>query len=181
MNIFIFLISITKKIVLYVFAIPLLVLLVGCTSHSPKIEADRGLPVYGYIEDVYVESDDLKLPAKLDSGADTSSMNALDLTELERDGKEWVRFHIIHPQTEEQVVFEKRVVRWSTIKRHHAESVRRPVVLMKVKIGNNDFIRSEFSLTDRSTFEYQVLLGRNYLNGIALIDVSKKYQAKKQW
>ena len=172
---------IKKAKTVFLFQFSLLILLFslsGCITNKEYYEYDRGLPVYGYIEDVMIETNDMLFAAKLDSGADTSSMNALDLTEFERDGDTWVRFHLIHPKTKEKVVFEKQVVRWSHIKRHGTTRQKRPVVLMTVKIGKNEYFREQFSLTDRSQFEYQVLLGRNYLNGIALIDVSQKNLAQ---
>jgi len=171
----------TRSKYYFLFPVSLFILLVslsGCMTSKEYYEYDRGLPVYGYIENVMIETDDMLFAAKLDSGADTSSMNALDLTEFERDGDTWVRFHLIHPKTEEKIEIEKKVVRWASIKRHGAARQRRPVVLMTVKIGKNEYFREEFSLTDRSQFEYQVLLGRNYLNGIALIDVSQKNMAQ---
>ena len=165
----------------FLFQLSLLILLVslsGCIASKEYYEYDRGLPVYGYIEDVMIETNDMIFAAKLDSGADTSSMNAIDLTEFERDGDSWVRFYLTHPKTNKKIKFEKKVVRWASIKRHGATRQKRPVVLMTVKIGKNEYFREEFSLTDRSQFEYQVLLGRNYLNGIALIDVSQKNMAQ---
>ena len=42
---------------------------------------------------------------------------------------------------------------------------------MDVKIGN-ELINADFTLADREKFTYQILIGRNILNGRFLIDPS---------
>ena len=44
---------------------------------------------------------------------------------------------------------------------------------MEIKIGNQLFTK-EFNLGNREKFNYQVLIGRNILNGLAVVDVSVK-------
>ena len=133
-------------------------------------------PVYGYVENVYLDSKRLKLKAKLDSGAKTSSLNALDVVKFERDGKNWIKFNMIDPETGEKTEFEKQIKRYVKIKQHETKNQRRPVVSMEVRLGNTH-IEREFSLTSRDKFIYQVLLGRSFVNGIALIDVSRTFLA----
>lgn len=125
--------------------------------------------VFGWVEWVCVLPQGLQIKAKLDSGARTSSMNALDLTEFERDGDDWVRFNIEHPKTGELVEIERPVSRWLRIVQHEDDPRRRPVVKMEVKLGQIHQ-EVEFSLADRSNFVYQILIGRNYLRGLGLID-----------
>ncbi len=136
----------------------------------------RQLPVYGYVENVLLGPDNLKLKAKLDSGAKTSSLNALDIVEFERDGKQWVRFNMIDPSVGGKVEFEREIERHVKIKQHGAEGQRRPVIMMEVQLGTIH-IEREFTLAGRNKFIYQVLLGRNFLNGVALIDVSQTFVA----
>ena len=104
-------------------------------------------------------------------------MGVEKLDEFERDGKPWARFIIRNRESGEAVQFTLPVARISKIKRHGGEAQRRPVVMLRVTLGSIDQTR-EFSLTDRSGFEYPVLLGRNYLLDAAIVDVSKKLTVK---
>ena len=48
---------------------------------------------------------------------------------------------------------------------------KRYVVHFDIKMGE-ELIDTEFTLNDRSKFEYQVLIGRNILNGRFIVDSS---------
>ena len=148
-------------------------------SNSKKKEIVKigGLPVYGFVEKVFIGPKKLKFKAKLDSGAGTSSIHAVDTVEFERDGKKWVRFYMENPRTGEKIEFERKLKRYARVKEHKGDFQRRPVVLMDVKLGQT-YIEREFTLADRNNFLYPVLLGRNFLSGIALIDVSRTFLAK---
>lgn len=135
--------------------------------------------VVGRVEYVVLSSNGLPIKARIDTGAKTSSLNALDLVEFERDGKKWVRFAVMNPATEEKVYFERKVQRYVRIKQMESDYQRRPVVKMGIQLGSIDeFI--ELTLTDRSDYVYQVLVGRNFLLDRMLVDVSQKYIAQSQ-
>lgn len=133
---------------------------------------DERLPVIGEAEKVVLEPAGAVLAARVDSGATTASINAQNIELYEKDGKPWVRFSI--PIGDGQTAdYDLSVVRTASIKRHGAEPTERPVVKLLVRLGKSDQPR-DFSLTDRSNFEFPVLLGRNFLNNAFLIDVSRK-------
>ena len=109
--------------------------------------------------------------ARVDTGAATSSVDAREVKEFERDGKSWVSFYIEHPDSGERSHFECPVKRRVRIKRAlHDE--RRFSVELRVRIGK-ETVTGEFTLSDRDEFEYPVLLGRNILSGLAVVDVSR--------
>ena len=137
---------------------------------------ERELPVYGYVEHILLGQSNLNLKAKLDSGSKTSSLTAIDIVEFERDGDEWVRFYMIDPATNEKIEFEKKIEGHVKIKQLSTESQRRPVVMMEVRLGTIH-IKREFSVTSRNKSLYQVILGRNFMNGVILIDVSQTFLA----
>lgn len=145
------------------------------SSHAQDAHtSDNNRVIVGEAEYVYISPPDVKLSARIDTGAKTSSLNAVDLVEFERDGKPYARFNIIDPISGEKVEIERRIKKRIRIKEHEGESQRRPIVKMRVRLGNLDQ-RIEVSLTDRSEFEHQVLIGRNFLRDFAIVDVSKKY------
>ena len=116
----------------------------------------------------------MEFSARVDTGAQTSSLNAIDMVEFERDGEPFVKFHIINPETGENIELTRRVRGHVRIKEHNRESQRRPIVRLGVKIANIDETIS-FTLVDRSKFSQQVLIGRNFLRDLAVVDVSKKF------
>ena len=84
-----------------------------------------------------------------------------------------------NPKTGDFIEFERRPKRYAKVKQHEGESQIRPVILMDVMLGHN-YIQREFTLSNHDNFIYQVLLGRNFLNGIALVDVSQTFLAKSE-
>lgn len=130
--------------------------------------------ILGEIENVFLDPPGMEFSARIDTGAKTSSLNAVDMVQFERDGKPFVKFHVIHPETGEKIELTRRVRGTVRIKDHKSESRRRPIVSLRVRVANiNESI--SFTLVDRSKFSQQVLLGRNFLRDLAIVDVSKKH------
>ncbi len=131
--------------------------------------------ILGALEHIYLDPPGLEFSARIDSGARTSSVNALNIVEFERDGKPFVKFNLTNPQTGELIEVTRRLRRHVKIKeRGDREAQRRPVVRMRVSVANiNEQI--DFTLENRSKFRHQVLIGRNLLSDLAVVDVSKKY------
>jgi len=148
----------------------------SCSKNIEKIDNEFPLGIIGEIEPIHIENMENPLFARIDSGADTSSIDAKNIKYFERDGKSWVKFEIVNRKTGERKLFKKRIKRKVRIKKNQKYD-RRKVVLMNVKFGNLSLER-EFTLTNRSQFEYQVLIGRNIISGIAIIDVSKSITLK---
>jgi hypothetical protein len=109
------------------------------------------------------------LEARIDSGATTTSLHAVDIRVFERDGKPWVRF-----KADNGAVLELPRVRHVRIKGEGTSFEERQVVMIEVQIGS---LRQkiEASLTDRDNYNYPLLIGRNFLRDHTLIDVSRKY------
>lgn len=134
------------------------------------------LQIIGEAEYVYLPSSKLRLKARIDTGATTTSINALNIKQFERDGKKWVKFDLMDEKNNKHT---KKLPLYENIKikRHGVEDQIRPVVKIRVNLGSfSKFIR--VSLTDRSKFTYPVLIGRNFLNGTTMVDVSRKYSVE---
>ena len=125
--------------------------------------------VFGWAEPVVLEEAGFRLEAKLDTGADTSSLDAIDIRRFRRKGKSWVRFTVEDHEEGDTVRLERPLLRRVRIKRHDGDSQRRSVVSLTVCLGGHRR-KVEFSLIDRSQFDYPVLLGRSALTGIAVVD-----------
>ena len=131
------------------------------------------LPVVGLVEKVRLHPGGLVVHAKIDTGADVTSLNANNLKIRKRDGKTFVRFSVTNRDGLSQN-FERRIRRTARIKRHEAKSIRRPVVVMGLCFGKL-YREVEVNLAQRSKFKFQMLIGRNYLAGNMLVDASKTY------
>lgn len=140
---------------------------------DPCILAE-GLVLIGELEQVYIKEAKMKLTARVDTGATTSSISADDIVRFERDGDKWVRFVIRDNKGKKSELIEKPLSRIVRIKQHDSEGQRRLVVDLQILMGPIR-IKREFSLTDRSDFKYPVLIGRNVLRSKAAVDVGHKY------
>ena len=60
--------------------------LLFCACVSPAIGLAADKTIYGLNEHVTLLDFDLKVPAKLDTGAQTASLSASDITRFKRDG-----------------------------------------------------------------------------------------------
>ncbi len=130
----------------------------------------------GYIEKVGLVDAGFEYDAKLDTGADTTSINAeiISLDKAEEGKVQRVKFKLTDKQANQKVL-EKEVVRLATIKnRHQGQEIVRPVVNMEFCIAGR-LIDGEVNLADRRQFDYQLLIGRNMLiMGNLLVDSEQK-------
>lgn len=114
--------------------------------------------------------------ARIDSGAQSSSVHCDKIWTERMGGKPVLCCHFLKRS--------KRVVRFEQFSRKRVKSSNgtlqtRYTVRMKIRLGEVE--KETFvTLTDRSTMNYSVLLGRRFLRGDFLIDVSRSYlQSKK--
>ncbi|RUR38452.1 ATP-dependent zinc protease [Vreelandella populi] len=119
------------------------------------------------------------LKARVDSGANTSSLSASDITRFERDGEDWVRFKLA--LNEDDVVVESLRDEWieAPVERRvrivqASGEATRPVISLLMTLGP---IRQnvQFTLNDRTHLDFPVLLGRRFMMDIAVIDVAQAY------
>ncbi len=128
------------------------------------------LGVIGAIEPVYILPLQSALSARIDTGAETSSIDVNHIKPFERDGEKWVSFNVTNPKNNETHHFEKKILREVKIKRQNL-SEERYVVLLDIKIGGI-LLKEQFTLANRDKFEHPVLIGRNILTGRALVDTA---------
>ncbi|MDD1782547.1 ATP-dependent zinc protease [Enterovibrio sp. ZSDZ35] len=159
---------------------------------EPKVVyVDREIPVpqaqnkaiLGETEWVWIDAANSNYKARVDTGATTSSLNATDIQEFERDGKTWVSFKLAHTEPNKEnneaalpvATIEAPVRRWVKIRQASAEELeRRPVVELRIRLGELHE-KTQFTLADRSQMEFPVLLGREFFKDIAVVDVSQSY------
>ncbi|MFK3799146.1 MULTISPECIES: ATP-dependent zinc protease [unclassified Pseudomonas] len=145
-----------------------------------------GKTVYGLNEYADLAGIDLQVAAKLDTGAKTASLSARDIKRFKRDGESWVRFYLAIDDAHEHPI-ERPLSRVSKIKRRAGDVdpddekkyTSRPVISLDVCMGTVSRT-IEVNLTDRSAFQYPLLIGSEALKHFdALVDPSLKYAAGK--
>lgn len=148
-------------------------------SCPPVDTLDDGKVLLGRNEWIGLPSVGTYLEARIDTGANTSSLSARDITPFERDGENWVRFKLGLNKTDPVVEavsddwIEAPVIRRVKIIQATGEASR-PVIQLLMTLGS---IRQhvEFTLTDRTHLEFPVLLGRRFLLDIAIVDVARQH------
>ncbi|KOO09469.1 ATP-dependent zinc protease family protein [Vibrio hepatarius] len=137
-----------------------------------------GKLILGEQEWVYVKGLDENFDARIDTGATTSSISAVDITPFERDGKDWVKFKIEHDGIKSKELA-LPVERWVKIRQSSADGThRRAVVEAWIQIGDLE-AKTEFTLTDRTHLTFPLLLGRSFFKDVAVVDVARKYVQEK--
>lgn len=135
--------------------------------HARAEQAQR--TVAGWVETLTFAETGLALPAKLDTGAKTSALDARDVVEFSRDGEAWVRFRIgeNEPTVEARVVGERRVR--SSLGRKTRLTVGLWVCFAQERR------RVLFALGEREDMNYRVILGRRALEGRVWVDSERKF------
>jgi hypothetical protein len=146
--------------------------------------------LYGRYEYVRLPEIGQTFKAKMDTGALTASLSAKDIERFERDGEDWVRFRLATKNADD-TLFEHRLSRISKIKNRSdelneeedeapsAELSKRPVVDMEMCLGGVKRT-VEVNLTDRSSFNYPLLIGAKALREFkAAVYPARKFTAGK--
>jgi len=121
----------------------------------------------GTVEEVILLPWKINIPARIDTGAATSS---LDVCELKRLSHKEVEFKL--PERCGGVKIRRPVISWRRVKSTEGNSERRPLVEVELCLGSRR-LRTEVTLNDRSQMEFPLLIGRNTLEGHFVVDVSR--------
>lgn len=144
--------------------------LVAVSGLSQPAQAQEGLRMLGWLEKVQFAEGGIVLEAKLDSGADNSSLHAEDYETFEKDGEEWVRFEV-EGTDGRTATFERPVTRWASIVGRDND---RPVIELGFCIA--DVYREvEINLADRSHLDYPMLVGRSYLRDHVILNSGDEF------
>lgn len=141
--------------------------------------------VLGWLEWSWLLPAEVRLKAKLDTGARTSSIHAVDIEPFEHNNNKWVRFRIPLSQRsddtdhKDDLVLERPVEREVHIKDHVDQARSRFVVSLSFCVGGITF-ETPVSLADRSRFNYPLLFGRLAISGRAVVDPAQTFTANKR-
>jgi hypothetical protein len=148
-------------------AIPLYLVSLGAPSHA--LATDKVM--IGATEEVLLLSWGMRVRARVDTGASTSSLDARDVRISGRRGARVVRFRLIGDTgtaVVEMPVADVHTVRTPDAKRPE----RRPTIELDMCVAGHRF-SAEVTLNDRSHMKYRMLLGRNALAGRFVVDLKQ--------
>ncbi len=116
------------------------------------------------------------IKARVDSGAKTSALHAINIAPFIKNDQNWVKFDINPIQNNLKTVIhceaplvDKRIVKSSSGFRE-----QRYVIQTTLDIGNANW-KIEMTLTNRDSMGFRMLLGREAMSGRVLVDPEKKY------
>lgn len=163
------------KIIIICSTILLILSLVIITSNTLAKEPAK--VITGWVEKIRIEGQNFEVKAKLDTGARTSSINAKNIKSYKKNDQRWVQFTLVlmdNKDNAHEIQIEKPRSRKTNIKNHSGEHDKRHVVDFEICF-NGESYTTEFTLADRREYIYDVLLGRQFLKNIAVIDPSKVF------
>ena len=116
------------------------------------------------------------IKAKLDTGAQTSSIHAYDVEAFDRDGEAWVRFRIRPWQRSDadEVEVERPVVDVRRVRSSSGHVDERFVVsLPLVLVGRG--VEAEVTLRNRDSMGFRMLIGREALSRGFVVDSARSF------
>lgn len=119
--------------------------------------------------------------AKVDTGAYSSSLHC-NITEIfKKHGVEYVKFIplVYKNRVKNSKEIEAPVSKKKTVKSSSGHAEERYFIKLEVQMNGHSVI-TEFSLTDRSNMRHTILLGRKFLKGHYIVDVSRKFVFSKK-
>lgn len=117
-----------------------------------------------------------QLKAKIDTGAKSSSLHAVDLKIIERDGRKIVQFkvHPLQRNSKKTVSCEAEVLEYRNVRSSTGHSQKRPVILTTIEALGEEW-EIEVTLANRDEMGFRMLLGREAVRGKFLVDASKSF------
>lgn len=140
-----------------------------------------GLPVIGWREWVGLPDLGIKrIKAKVDTGARSSSLHALDLEMFDQDGTDWVRFTVnpVQNRTNRRVEVTARVLEVRSVRSSSGIAQLRPVIVTNVELLGVTW-PVELTLANRCEMGFRMLLGREAFRSRFLIDAGRSYYGGK--
>lgn len=140
-------------------------------------ELDRQIMIVGRHERVAFADGGVLLAAKVDTGADSSSIDARNVEEFERDGDPWVRFEV-NTNDGKVVTMERPVVDDVIILQAGEDRERRLVVALDICVGEIEGT-AFVTLANREGLDFRMLLGKGFLaENTLLVNVAQEYSAE---
>ncbi|AJA69494.1 30S ribosomal protein S6--L-glutamate ligase [Myroides odoratimimus] len=116
------------------------------------------------------------IKARVDSGAKTSALHAINIVPFEKEGEKWVKFDVNPLQNNGKTVIhcESKVIDKRIVKSSSGSRESRYVIQTEISIADTNWV-IELTLTNRDSMGYRMLLGREAMGGRVLVDPEKHF------
>jgi hypothetical protein len=129
--------------------------------------------VLGWKEPVVLETlGGIRLLAKLDTGARTSALHAVDIVYVKHRSAIWVEFDLPDIDQSRTHRFRQPLAEHRSVKSSIGTSQIRPVIVLTLSMAGQTW-STEVTLTDRSDMELPMLIGRSALKGRFVVDPAR--------
>jgi hypothetical protein len=127
----------------------------------------------GRIEWAHLPEIKLKQKARIDTGAKTTSLHAVNIEEVQQRGELFVKFQTVDEKGK-VIEIVRKVDSRQRVSNTGGVVTRRYVIKEKIRLGN---IEREvlINLNDRTKMAYKFLIGRNVLLGRFIVDVARSH------
>ena len=147
------------------------VMIVGASAAQSRM-----LTIVGYAEDALILPEGLAMQARMDTGARTAAINAVDIQRYSKNGEDWVRFTV--KAGDRAMVFHRRVAGRLTIRRAGHADREQVVVQLGICVAGY-YKHARVRLADRSNMTYPLLIGRRLMaSGGLVIDSAAEFLSK---
>ncbi|SFI81318.1 30S ribosomal protein S6--L-glutamate ligase [Myroides guanonis] len=116
------------------------------------------------------------MKARVDSGAKTSALHAVNIVPFEKDGEKWLKFDVNPLQNNGKTIkhCEAKMVDKRIVKSSSGSRESRYVIQTVLDLGGNQW-EVEVTLTNRDSMGYRMLLGREAMSGRVLVDPEQHF------
>ncbi|WP_339886855.1 30S ribosomal protein S6--L-glutamate ligase [uncultured Flavobacterium sp.] len=116
------------------------------------------------------------IKARVDSGAKTSALHAINIKTFSKDNQEWVKFDINPIQNNAKALIhcEAQLVDQRIVKSSSGFREKRYVISTNVSLGGKTW-EIELTLTNRDSMGFRMLLGREAMSGRVMVDPEQKF------
>ncbi len=126
------------------------------------------------------EFDVTEIKAKVDTGADNSSLHAFNIERFSKEGTPYVRFEI-HPRQRKSkptIACVAEVVKERTVKNPGGREELRPVIRTRLNVAGRE-IDALINLTTRDEMTFRMLLGRRSIRKDFIVDPGRSYLGER--
>ena len=136
-------------------------------------------PALGYLEKLQLPDLGIDCDAKVDTGACSSSLHAEHIELFDKDGQEWLRFHVLFRRDDIDIdrICEARMVSRKRIASSNGARSYRYVIRTSIALAGQEW-DIDLNLSHRGSMSYPMLLGREAISGRFVVDVEHTYLSK---
>jgi hypothetical protein len=121
-----------------------------------------------------------EIKAKVDTGADNSSLHAFNLERYEEDGRQMVRFEVHTHQRKRRPTVHcvAEVVGERMVKNPGGRTERRPMIRTTLVVAGEE-LEAKVNLTTRDEMTFRMLLGRRTVRTNFVVDPGRSYLGER--